>query len=232
MWDPNEQAGLRFQDESAFAQGKSRRPRNKKDKLANTAVAIVRPSLVAPPKALSFSLDEQAFQYWVQTLSHAGNLHEAAHEWHTYVLPYWVKAKPGSCLHLAVSTLSRAVFGRARNVSQALVQAGESYAQCLARTQRAVSGQLQESMDELLLTTMLMGYFENIRYSISVTETPVNKVDAVGSSFSNVFCHYEGAMGLVEIRRKCREPTDLTLDKVARRQIVSVPFDIKDLRNC
>lgn len=230
IWDPNEQAGLRFQDESAFAQGKSRRPRNQKDRSANTAVAVVKPLLLAPQKALSISLDGQAFQYWVQTnVSHAESLHEAAHEWHTYVLPYWVKAKPGSCLHLAVSTLSRAVFGRARNVPQALFQAGKSYAQCLARTQQAVSGQLCESMDELLLTTMLMGYFENIRYSIVVADTPPQKVDAVGSSFTNVFCHYEGAMGLVEIRRRSSEATDLTLDKVARRQIVSVHIDIKYL---
>jgi hypothetical protein len=221
VWDPNEQAGLRFQDESAFAQGKARRPRNQKEKSTNTTmVAIVKPS--APQPALSISLDEQAFQYWVQTnVSHAESLHEAAHEWHTYVLPYWMKAMPGSCLHLAVSTLSRAVFGRARNVPQALVQAGKSYAQCLARTQQAVSGQLHESMDELLLTTMLMGYFENIRYSISGAETPVKKADAVGSSFANVFCHYEGATGLVEIRRRSSEVTDITLDKVARRQIVS-----------
>jgi hypothetical protein len=186
-------------------------------------VAIVKLPVAAPQTALSVSLDEQAFQYWAQTnVSHAECLHEAAHEWHTYVLPYWMKAKPGSCLHLAVSTLSRAVFGRARNVPQALVQAGRSYAQCLARTQQAVSGQLNESMDELLLTTMLMGYFENIRYSISGAEKPVKKADAVGSCFTNVFCHYEGAMGLIEIRRKCNEVTDVTLDKVARRQVVSV----------
>jgi hypothetical protein len=223
IWDPNEQAGLRFQDESAFAQGKARRPRNPKDKSTNTTVAIVKLPVAAPQTALSVSLDEQAFQYWAQTnVSHAECLHEAAHEWHTYVLPYWRKAKPGSCLHLAVSTLSRAVFGRARNVPQALVQAGRSYAQCLARTQQAVSGQLNESMDELLLTTMLMGYFENIRYSISGAEKPVKKADAVGSCFTNVFCHYEGAMGLIEIRRKCNEVTDVTLDKVARRQVVSV----------
>jgi len=228
IWDPNEHAGLKFQDESAFARGKSRRPRNQKDKLANNAVAVTEPPLAAPQTALSVSLDEQAFQYWVQTnVSHVESLHEAAHEWHTYALPYWMKAKPGSCLHLAVSTLSRAVFGRARNVPQALVQAGKSYAQCLARTQHAVSGQLHESMDELLLTTMLMGYYENIRYSITATETPVKKIDAVGSSFTNVFCHYEGAMGLVEIRRRCSETTDLTLDKVARRQIVSVPINLQ-----
>jgi hypothetical protein len=229
IWDPNEQAGLRFQDESAFAQGKARRPRNLKDKPVNTTVmSIVRPPIAAPQSALLISLDEQAFQYWIQTnVSHAESLHEAAHEWHTYVLPYWMKAKPGSCLHLAVSTLSRAVFGRARNVPQALVQAGKSYARCLARTQRAVSGQLHESMDELLLTTMLMGYFENIRYSISGAETPVKKADAVGSSFTNVFCHYEGAMGLVEIRSRSSEATDITLDKVARRQIVSVQIRSK-----
>jgi hypothetical protein len=230
VWNPNEQAGLRFQDESAYAQGKARRPRSnpKDNRLANTtAVAIVekqQPLAAAPQIAFPISLDEQAFHYWIQTnISHASHLHEAAHEWHTYVLPYWMKAQPGSCLHLAVLTLSRAVFGRARNVPRALLQAGKSYSQCLARTQRAVSGNLHESMDELLLTTMLMGYFENIRYSIAGAETAMRGVDAVGSSFTNVFCHYEGAMGLVETRRQCRgEDTDVTLDKVARRQIVSV----------
>jgi hypothetical protein len=76
-------------------------------------------------------------------------------------------------------------------------------------------------MDELLLTTMLMGYYENIRYSVAGVEPPVKKVDAVGSSFTNVFCHYEGAMGLVEIRQKSSQVRDVTLDKVARRQLVS-----------
>ena len=84
IWDPNEQAGLRFQDESAFAKGKARRPRNLKDKSANTTVAIAKSPVAAPRMALSISLDERAFQYWVRTnVSHAERLHEAAHEWRT-----------------------------------------------------------------------------------------------------------------------------------------------------
>jgi hypothetical protein len=221
VWNPNEQGGLRFQDESAYAGGKARRPRASKTG-SSTAIITTRPSRPTPEAALTLNLDEHAFKYWAQTnVSQFDALHEAAHEWHTYVIPYWNKAKPGSCLHLAVSTLSRAVFGRARNVPQALVQADRSYAQCLYKTQQAVGGQSHEDMDELLLTTMMMGYFENVRYDTGVPETAVRKADAVGSRFTNVFCHYEGAMGLLRIRRECGIGTDRTLDKVARRQIVS-----------
>lgn len=221
IWNPNEQGGLRFQDESAYAQGKARRPRNRDICCRIDSHPTKAPS-PTPIPAPTLSLDDHAFQYWAQTnVSQADTLHEAAHEWHTHVIPYWSKAKPGSCLHLAVSTLSRAVFGRARGVPQALVQADRSYAQCLHKTQQAVGGQSDENMDELLLTTMMMGYFENIRYNTGASETAVRKADAVGSRFTNVFCHYEGAMGLLKIRRECGVSNDGTLDKVARRQIVS-----------
>ena len=222
IWNPNEQGGLRFLDESSFAQGKARRPRVSKvaSPSATATVTTLAPSPRPPP---TLSLDDHAFQYWAQTnVTQAGTLHEAAHEWHTHVIPYWIKAKPGSCLYLAVSTLSRAVFGRARGVPQALAQADRSYAQCLYKTQQAVGGQSHENMDELLLTTMMMGYFENIRYNINTSETSVRETDAVGTRYTNVFCHYEGAMGLLRIRRECGVDTDATLDKVARRQIVSV----------
>jgi hypothetical protein len=229
VWSPNEQGGLRFLDESSFAKGKARRPRASKfasPPAINAAVI----SLPAPQPAPTLSLDDHAFQYWVQTnVTQADTLHEAAHEWHTHVVPYWMKAKPGSCLHLAISTLSRAVFGRARGVPQALAQADRSYSQCLYKTQQAVCGQTHEDMDELLLTTLMMGYFENIRYNNNTSELGVRKTDAVGARYTNVFCHYEGAMGLLWIRRASGVNTDSILDKVARRQIVS--FLVALLRN-
>jgi hypothetical protein len=229
VWDPNAQGGLRFQDESAYAQGKARRPRRTIPKpSSSTAVVATRVTLLTPSRALTLSLDDHAFQYWAMTnVSQADTLHEAAHEWHTHVIPYWAKAKPGLCLQLAILTLSRAVFSRARRSPQALVQADRSYAQCLHRTQQAVSGKSNENMDELLLTAMMMGYFENIRYNTGVSETSVRKTDAVGSRFTNVFCHYEGAMGLLRIRRELGGmESDKTLDKVARRQIVSDSLDL------
>lgn len=221
VWNPNELGGLRFQDESAYAQGKARRPRNTKGS-SPTTIAVTSEALSKPQPAMQLSLDDYALQYWSQTnVSHADTLHEAAHEWHTHVIPYWLKATPGSCLQLAVSTLSRAVFGRARGIPEALLQADRSYAQCLYKTQRAVGGQFQENMDELLLTTMMMGYFENIRYNTVTPATPVRNMDAVGSRFTNVFCHYEGATGLLRVRRECSVGNGDVLDKVARRQIVS-----------
>ena len=222
IWNPNELGGLRFQDESQYAQGKARRPRVAKTGFPS-ASTITRTSLQAPQPALTLSLDDLAFQYWAQTnITQADTLHEAAHEWHTYVMPYYVKAKPGSCIHLAASTLSRAVYARARGVPQALALADRSYSQCLYKTQQAVGGQSHENTDELLLTTMMMGYFENIRYSRCASETGSRETTAVGARYTNVFCHYEGAMGLLRIRRELGVSTNKTLDKVARRQLVSV----------
>ena len=220
VWNPNELGGLRFQDESEFAQGKARRPRVAKSG-SPSAIIPTRKSSPAPRPALTLSLDDQAYQYWTQTnITQADTLHEAAHEWHTHVIPYLMKAKPGSCIHLAVSALSRAVFARARSVPQALALADRSYSQCLYKTQQAVGGQSHEDMDELLLTTMMMGYLENIRYSTCVSETGAQERTAVGARYANVFCHYEGAMGLLRIRRESGVDTDGILDKVARRQIV------------
>jgi hypothetical protein len=224
IWNPNELGGLRFQDESQYAQGKARRPRVSKTGTPS-AITTTRISLPPPQAALTLSLDDQAFQYWAQTnVTQADTLHEAAHEWHTHVMPYWMKSKPGSCIHLAVSTLSRAVYARARGVPQALALADRSYSQCLYKTQQAVGGQSHENMDELLLTTMMMGYFENIRYSRCASETGVRETTAVGARYTNVFCHYEGAMGLLRIRRELGVSTNGTLDKVARRQLVSVSY--------
>ena len=222
IWNPNELGGLRFQDESEFAQGKARRPRVAKSG-SPSAIITTRKSPPAPQPALTLSLNDQAFQYWIQTnITQADTLHEAAHEWHTHVIPYLLKAKPGSCIHLAVSTLSRAVFARARGVPQALALADRSYSQCLYKTQQAVGGQSHEDKDELLLTTMMLGYFENIRYSTCASETGARERNAVGARYTNVFCHYEGAMGLLRIRREFGVDTDGTLDKVARRQLVRI----------
>lgn len=223
VWNPNELAGLQFVSENAYAQGRARRPRVSKDDLAARGQAVIRMTNPTPRPSMALSLDDQAFHYWAHVyVPRADELGEAAHEWNTHVLGFWTKANPGSCIHLAVSTLSRAVFGRARGVPMALKQADQSYAQCLARTQQAVLGHASESMDELLLTTMLMGYFENIRFNVGLSELSGHKTDAVGSRFTNVFCHYEGAMGLLRVRRERGGNSEDVLDKAVRRQIVSI----------
>jgi hypothetical protein len=115
-------------------------------------------------------------------------------------------------------------------VPEALALADRSYSQCLYKTQQAVGGQSHEDMDELLLTTMMMGYFENVRYNNNVSENGLREMCATGARYTNVFCHYEGAMGLLRIRRECGVNTDGTLDKVARRQIVG--FSITSQPKC
>lgn len=219
VWNPNDYAGFHFKSENAFAQGKARRPRGSQ---GNKPVSLD-VTKESPQLAITLPVAEHALQYWASSyLSRAEDLLEAAHEWQAHVIPYWTTAKPGSCLHLAVSTLSQATFSRAHHIPTALVKADKSYLQCLARTQQAVCGQANESMDALLLTTIMMGYFENIRYKVDPSETAVRKDDAVGSRFTNVFCHYEGAVGLMKVRRERADKANLTLDRVVRRQIVSL----------
>lgn len=218
VWNPNDYAGFHFKSENAFAQGKARRPRGSQ---ANKPISLD-VTKQSPQLAITVPVAEHALQYWASSyLSRAEDLIEAAHEWQAHVIPYWTTAKPGSCLHLAVSTLSQATFSRAHNIPHALAKADKSYLQCLARTQQAVCGQANETMDALLLTTIMMGYFENIRYSVDASKTAVRQDDAVGSRFTNVFCHYEGAVGLMKVRHERADKSNLTLDRVVRRQIVS-----------
>lgn len=223
LWDPNDQAGFHFKSENAFAQGARRRPRASKvggPPPITSAIAIVRQE--SPQPALALSLDDHAFNYWFRNyIARPEDLDESGHEYTVHLMPYYIKAKTGSCLHLAVSTLSQAVFGRSRKLPDALMRADRSYLRCLAKTQQAVGGDAYEGIDELLLTTMLMGYFENTRYNVRNGEIADRKEDAVGSRFENVFCHYEGAMGLLRVRHERHNGGDLTLDRVVRRQIVS-----------
>lgn len=99
--------------------------------------------------------------YWIAGhVFRPDDLSEPGHEYNVHVLEHWVRAKPGSSLHLALTALSHAVFGRAKNVPKAIAEGERAYVSALNRTKLAVSRQEEESTDSLLLTTMLMGFYE------------------------------------------------------------------------
>jgi hypothetical protein len=88
------------------------------------------------------------------------DLPDIGHEYGTYVLSHWNRAQPGSSLHLAFSALSHAVFGRARWVNKAIEDADRSHAQSIVRTQEEMKEFSNESIDQLLVSIMLMGTYE------------------------------------------------------------------------
>lgn len=113
------------------------------------------------PKALSIPVEVHAFHYWMENfIFRLDDLPDIGHEYSTYVLSYWARARPGSSLHLALSALSHAVFGRARQVSKAIEDADKIHAQGIVRTHKELKELSDESIDQLLITIMLMSSYE------------------------------------------------------------------------
>lgn len=91
------------------------------------------------------------------------DLPDIGHEYSNYVLFNWVRAQPGSSLHVALSALSHAVFGRARHVNKAIEDADRAHAQSIIKTSkgmREMKEMSSESIDQLLVAIMLMGTYE------------------------------------------------------------------------
>ena len=87
-------------------------------------------------------------------------MHDFGEEFGTYALRHWVHAPSNSSLHLAVSAFSLAVFGQARHVDQALVDADKFYARSVVKTRREVEQLSNETVDQLLATTALMASYD------------------------------------------------------------------------
>jgi len=124
-------------------------------------VAVVRTTLPEPQAALSIPLEEHAFLFYASNfVFRPDDLPEAGHEYSTHVLFHWIRARPGSPLHHALSAFSQASFGRARKVPQAIEDASRAYVRAIGETHKAVSQQSTTDSDQLLLTIMLMGTYE------------------------------------------------------------------------
>ena len=114
----------------------------------------------SPPDGLSTPIEIQAFHYWRENFIFGlDELPDFGHEYGSYVLFYWNRARSDSSLHLALSALSHAVFGRARQVSQALEQAKRIHAQAIVSTKKDMNEVSEETIDQLLVAIMLMGSY-------------------------------------------------------------------------
>jgi hypothetical protein len=114
--------------------------------------------------ALSLPIDVQSFHYWVENfMFRLDDLPDIGHEYSNYVIFTWVRAHPGSSLHVSLFALSHAVFGRARRVSKAIEDADRAHAQSIIKTSKDMRDMKEmsgEDIDQLLVATMLMGTYE------------------------------------------------------------------------
>jgi hypothetical protein len=117
-----------------------------------------------PMPAITTSYETLAFHYWVENyVFRVDELPEFGHEYLQYVLYYWNRTRPGSSLHLALSAVSLAVFGKARGVGQAVEDAERIHEQTIVSTKKVMSEVSDETIDQLLLAIMLMGFYEVFR---------------------------------------------------------------------
>lgn len=194
--------------------------------------------------SLSIPVELHAFHYWVENFTAWPNdLLDIGHEYGSYALCHWNRARPDSSLHLAVSAFSLAVFGLARRVNKALEEADEFYARSVMKTRKEIKELSKETIDQLLVATMLMASYDvcfgllfleyrnacadsrqNIMYRAKRQFTqnpPSSAADESGSPFWKNVAHYKGTAGLLQVRQQQGCPQNLPLDRAVRRPIVS-----------
>jgi hypothetical protein len=115
----------------------------------------------SPPAAVSTPLETQAFHYWLENFTfRLDDLPDIGHEYSNYVSLYWNRARSDSSLHLALSALSHAVFGKAKHVSKAVEDAERFHAQTIMSAKKDMDEVSNETIDQLLVAIMLMGIYE------------------------------------------------------------------------
>ncbi|KAK2792787.1 hypothetical protein FQN52_002850 [Onygenales sp. PD_12] len=175
-------------------------------------------SLILP--ALSISLDEQAVNYYARCfleLPHGSP--EIADSHLKCVLDNWHYNDPQSILSLAVLAVSHATFGRARRSHAALAVAGGKYSRALLKTNLALKDMNQATGDEVLLSAMLLSFYENSVMDKNESSTTNQTLQAMAS---RSFAHHDGAMAVLNLRRQHGQGISSRpeLDKLVRRQIL------------
>ncbi|TEY63544.1 hypothetical protein BOTCAL_0154g00120 [Botryotinia calthae] len=137
-----------------------------------------------------------------------------------------------STLQLAILAIAHATFGRSTKNSAALLIGSKTYSQALVAT-RSIESVV---MDEVILTILLLGHFEN-----SVAQNAQFDARDIKVISAKAFTHHDGAIVMLNSRQKCqKEPyrsrhkvvpahgsdsgtshknTGSEIDKIARRQL-------------
>ncbi|KAI1389265.1 uncharacterized protein F4822DRAFT_195033 [Hypoxylon trugodes] len=226
-WDGEETAGLLFRSENAFAQGRPRRPWKPKGR--EGAEVEIQPdddpvvSVISPPTLMASPVAGEALRFWLKNyVFQRDEIPELAREYTYYLETYRGRDQPDSSLRLAVSAFSRAIFARATHPDTATDDAEGFFARSIAKMQDEFHGLSQENIDELLLTTMLLAHYENMRYQSQTQEQDESPLayGVTGFRFWKDVCHHCGAAGLLKLRRERGWSPNLPLDRSVRRQLI------------
>ncbi|KAJ5604454.1 hypothetical protein N7510_009608 [Penicillium lagena] len=209
VWRSNEETGLSFRSENAFAQGRPRRPRGH-----IVTRAVINSSPASPP---TIPLETHAFHYWVEHFTAwPDDFFDIGLEYGTYALRYWTCAAPNSSLQLAVSAFSLAVFGLARNVNRALGDAERLYGKSIARIREEIAAPSNRTIDQLLVAILLMANYDNIMRQPSSSQSSAK----AGSTGWRSTYHCTGIVGLLQARQQQGFSQNTDLDRALRRPII------------
>lgn len=227
-WDSDEQTGLHFRSENAFAMGLRRRPPKTSGNpavltngISSAFTQVSNSSRIQP--ALSLPLEMHALYYYADSVSMERHiLGDACYDYSSHVLHHWELAAPTSCLRLALTAYSHAVIGRNRGVRQAFSVAERVYAKAVEEIRMTMMRLSGDIIYQVMLAMMLMGSYENVMY-FSRESTKSLPRDAVGSRFWNNICHEKGAASLLSVRRERGFAASTELDRAIRQKCVSRP---------
>ncbi|KAJ5946479.1 hypothetical protein N7454_003318 [Penicillium verhagenii] len=162
-WGSDKSQSWPFKNENDFAKGKPRRPRANHDTPLpqNTLHVVTQP----PPLGISLSLpiEVYALNYWVTHFTAWPNgLQEIESEYGACALRFWEDCDSRSTLRLAVFAFALAKFGKAVRSSSAIKNAELVYWSCIKRMQAEVASVSNETIDQLLVATVLMALYDVI----------------------------------------------------------------------
>jgi len=159
-WGGNDQSTiLPFKCENAFAGGERRRPRKHRIEQNIQDSILLEEKPPSTSHSPSIPLETVALHYWFENFTtwphELVNLSSSI----SSITP-WNCAPADSSLHLAISALSLAVYGRAKRVGEALAYSYRFYSQSVTRTRQEMMELSSEKVNQLLVTTALMGSYD------------------------------------------------------------------------
>lgn len=116
---------------------------------------------VAIASTLSLPMELHAVNYWVENFAFGTNdISDLGHEYSSYVLPYWQRARQDSSLQLALLAVAHAAFGHARRSSKAIRDSNKLYYRALMQTKSDIEHVQAGETEKLLVTIMLLNSFD------------------------------------------------------------------------
>ncbi|KAI0376875.1 hypothetical protein F5Y04DRAFT_195147 [Hypomontagnella monticulosa] len=227
-WEQNEQAGLLFVSENAFAQGKPRRPwkPRERDSVTTEATDLLAEVELSPASPPIF-LDDGTIKSWMENyVSRDSEMPESAREYGCYLRVYWDSLRHNSSLHLAASAVASTVLGYTTRDNNMIQNAAALFAESVTRMQIEVQQLSQDNIDELLITTMLVADYEEITYrdgrNQSREDSPSSAPnhDVIGSQFWEDNIYHEDAAGLLGLRQQRGWAPSPGLDSAVRRKVI------------